>query len=166
MIRIHWIVVALMALTCVAAQGAEEQPFFSDVPNGHWAGDAVKKAANLGLVVGHGDGKFEGEKPPTRYELAMGMSKVLAELENRLKTFPGMSNEVLSILQNINLHFASELDKLRTANADLKGRINDLYRAQGKPVPYPPGEAKAAAPVAEEARDEAKKELSTSEIDE
>lgn len=135
MSRISTLIFAICFLATGAAMAAQ-QPFFSDVPTGHWASDAVKKAAHLGLVVGHGDGKFEGEKPPTRYEMAMGMAKVLAELENRLKAFPGISNEVLQILEKINLHFASQIDALRTNQASMQKAINELYRAQGRPIPF------------------------------
>ena len=64
MSRISILILAICFFATGAATAAQ-QPFFSDVPSGHWAGDAVKKAAHLGLVVGHGDGKFEGDKPPT-----------------------------------------------------------------------------------------------------
>ena len=133
--RLFWMGLAALVLTsgfCYAA----EKPFFNDVPANHWAADAVKKAAHLGLVVGHGDGKFEGDKPPTRYELAMGMSKTLAELENRLKAFPGISSEVLQILERINVHFAAQLDQVKRGQVDIKNAINALYKAQGRAQPF------------------------------
>lgn len=43
---------------------------FSDVPAGAWCADEIYRAAELGLMVGVGDGKFEPERPVTRGELA------------------------------------------------------------------------------------------------
>ena len=133
--RMIWMGLAVLVLTAGFCH-AVERPFFSDVPDNHWAVDAVKKAAHLGLVVGHGDGRFEGDKPPTRYELAMGMSKLLAELENRLKAFPGISNEVLQILERINVHFAAQLDLVKRNQVDIKNAINALYKARGRAMPF------------------------------
>ena len=43
---------------------------FSDVPPGSWCADEINRAAELGLMVGVGDGKFAPERPITRGELA------------------------------------------------------------------------------------------------
>jgi hypothetical protein len=45
---------------------------FGDVPTGHFAGDAVSKMAALGVMApGKAGAKFDGNKPVTRYELAL-----------------------------------------------------------------------------------------------
>lgn len=43
---------------------------FSDVPPGSWCADEINRAAELGLMVGVGDGLFEPDRPVTRGELA------------------------------------------------------------------------------------------------
>ena len=52
---------------------------FSDVPPGSWCADEINRAAELGLMVGVGDGKFAPEKPLTRAEAAV-LAVRLAEL--------------------------------------------------------------------------------------
>ena len=43
---------------------------FSDVPQGHWANWAVNNMANAGVLVGYPDGKYHGDEPTNRYQLA------------------------------------------------------------------------------------------------
>ena len=43
---------------------------FSDVPDGHWAKDAVDTLHGNGAIKGYPDGQFHGDKPMTRYEYA------------------------------------------------------------------------------------------------
>lgn len=44
---------------------------FSDVPPDSWCADEINRAAELGLMVGVGDGLFEPERPLTRAEAAV-----------------------------------------------------------------------------------------------
>ena len=43
---------------------------FPDVPDGHWADDAVSTLKGNGYIQGYPDGTFKGERPMTRYEYA------------------------------------------------------------------------------------------------
>ena len=43
---------------------------FPDVPENHWAYEAVSKLAGNGIVQGYEDGKYHGERTMTRYEMA------------------------------------------------------------------------------------------------
>lgn len=58
---------------------------FSDVTGSHWAYESVKKAVELGLTTGRGDGSFGAEQPITRAELVTmlhrmaGASEAVAE---------------------------------------------------------------------------------------
>lgn len=54
---------------------------FSDVPSGHWSYDAVQMLEEKGLVEGYPDGLFKGDRPMTRYEMAMVVARVIAKLE-------------------------------------------------------------------------------------
>ncbi len=96
-----------MWAACVRAQT------FSDVSPDHWAYDAVEKTARLGLVVGRGDGTFKGDDAATRYELAMGLAKLLAEIENREKMRPAVPQELILQLEALNKYLASRIDELR-----------------------------------------------------
>lgn len=43
---------------------------FPDVPENHWAYEAVSKLAGNGVIQGYEDGKYHGERTMTRYEMA------------------------------------------------------------------------------------------------
>jgi hypothetical protein len=43
----------------------------------------------------------------------MGMAKVLAEIENRMKAQPIFTRKVLEQLRQLNLHLASQIDEVR-----------------------------------------------------
>ena len=68
---------------------------FSDVPQGHWAYEALDYLAQHGVIEGYKDGTFQGNRTMTRYEMAsivanamkadkgdIGDKAVLKELEN------------------------------------------------------------------------------------
>lgn len=50
---------------------------FSDVPNNHWAADAVALLKNYGYPMGYADNTFRGDRNITRYELAGMMAALL-----------------------------------------------------------------------------------------
>lgn len=52
---------------------------FADVPDYHWAVDAVNLLAALGVVEGYPDGTFKGGQPATRYEVALMIARALED---------------------------------------------------------------------------------------
>ena len=52
---------------------------FADVPENHWAADAVTMLKNSGYPMGYGDNTFRGDRSITRYELAGMMAKLLSQ---------------------------------------------------------------------------------------
>jgi hypothetical protein len=81
MLKSFILLVLLAALSIPAA--AEKKPAspFRDVPADHWASDAVKQMSDSGIVVGYPDGKFKGDKPVTRYELAITLERFVHFVE-------------------------------------------------------------------------------------
>lgn len=67
---------AVLALTLGIGSIAKSATFM-DVPEGHWAADAVQKLADAGLVVGYEDGTYRGKNPMTRYEYAMIVDRMM-----------------------------------------------------------------------------------------
>ena len=55
---------------------AKGEPF-PDVLPGHWAHDAVKKMAYIGVFEGASDGHFHGTRTLSRYEFAVALSRLL-----------------------------------------------------------------------------------------
>lgn len=56
----------------------------SDVPEHHWAYDAVSKLARAGIIKGNKSGKFNGNAPLTRYEMAKMTDGLVKFLEEHL----------------------------------------------------------------------------------
>jgi hypothetical protein len=71
-----------LALTCLPAVSSET---FKDVPKDHWAGGAVQKLKDEGIVQGYPDGTFKGNQPVTRYELAAALARFVEFLQESEK---------------------------------------------------------------------------------
>ena len=74
----------ISALTAALVVGAASTTFaatnpFTDVPQGHWAYDAVAQLAQDGVIDGYGDSTFQGDKNITRYEMAQMVAKAMAK---------------------------------------------------------------------------------------
>jgi len=65
----------MRGLLASAYQGKKLDPtklkLFPDIPDNHWAYDAIKQLAGNGIVEGYPDGNFDGDRMMTRYEFAM-----------------------------------------------------------------------------------------------
>lgn len=70
--------VALFLL--VGAQAAAQQASYSDLNPEHWAYDAVSELSTLGILTGYPDGRFDGTRAATRYEIAVIASRLLARV--------------------------------------------------------------------------------------
>lgn len=73
-------VLLVIALAVPAAAGP-----FADVPENHWAYEAVKQLAAYGLVIGFPDGEYKGNEPMTRYQMAMVIARLLVSLDAQIK---------------------------------------------------------------------------------
>ena len=74
-----------------ALVGVQTEPdtttMFPDVPENHWAYEAVEAMAKSGLVKGYPDGEFKGDRTMTRYEFAQIVYNAIqagAEVDARL----------------------------------------------------------------------------------
>jgi len=64
----------------MASALAQDQ--FPDVPENHWAYEALANMKKNGLLVGYPDGLFRGGRPATRYELAVAIHATYQYLKN------------------------------------------------------------------------------------
>jgi len=73
------LVISAFAVTLVASSAsAQESPkSFPDVPQTHWASDAVQQLAKQNVLKGYPDGKYDGKRAVTRYETALGLQRLL-----------------------------------------------------------------------------------------
>jgi predicted porin len=75
------------ALLPGAAQAQGRGPF-ADVPTTHWAYEAVSQLANRGIFTGYPDGTFSGRRALTRYEFAVALQRMLAEVQRLIDAAP------------------------------------------------------------------------------
>ncbi|MFA7460922.1 MAG: S-layer homology domain-containing protein, partial [Trueperaceae bacterium] len=92
-------------LAAVLASGAFAQSSFPDIPANHWAGDAVERIADLGIVIGFPDGTYRGNEAFTRYQAALVVSRLLDVLNDNV-------NAALALTQ-------ADVDSLRNAVQEL-----------------------------------------------
>ena len=75
------------ALVGMEAIAPDTTTMFPDVPENHWAYEAVETMAKTGLVKGYPDGEFKGDRTMTRYEFAQIVYNAIqagAEVDARL----------------------------------------------------------------------------------
>lgn len=59
---------------------------FSDLPEeSHWALDAIRMLAALGIIEGYPDGTYKGTQPATRYEVALIVARALEYLDRDIR---------------------------------------------------------------------------------
>lgn len=52
---------------------------FKDIPEGHWAKEAVEVLKGNGVLEGYPDGEFKGDREMTRYEYSQMLEKALTK---------------------------------------------------------------------------------------
>lgn len=113
---------AALTLGVASSAMAAANPF-SDVPEDHWAYDAVKELARHGIIEGYGDTTFQGEKHITRYEMAQMVAKAMASI-------PKADGTDKAMIDRLAVEFADELTNLGVRVANLE-RNSDNVRWTG-----------------------------------
>lgn len=108
-------------------------PLFPDVPEEHWARDAVATLAARGLVEGYPDGTFKGDRAASRWEVALIVARLLARMEAEHATFATRAE--LQEVQGLVRALRSELEALgvrvtalEETTAALDERVQELER--------------------------------------
>ena len=94
---------------------------FSDVPQGHWAFDAINSLTSKGIIKGFEDGTFGGNKVVSRYHLAVVISRMLASIEQKPNA---VSKSDLKVVERLTIEFADELSLM---NISVKSLEKELY---------------------------------------
>lgn len=121
--------VALLSLTAPALSA----PLFPDVPDNHWAKDAVAALAAKGLVEGYPDGTFKGDRAASRYEVAMIVARLLAKMEQEHATFATKAelNELRKLVDALREELEAlgvRVQNLEENVARLDKRVTELER--------------------------------------
>jgi len=77
---------------------AMAQDNFPDAPEVHWAYEALKNMKAAGLLVGYPDGLFRGNRPASRYEMAVALHALYQHLKN-MST--GLEGQIKSLDERI-----------------------------------------------------------------
>jgi len=117
---------------------------FNDIPENHWAYDAVELLQEKGLVEGYPDGYFKGDRPVTRYEMAMAVARIIAHVEQLEASIPQMpdltiyaTKDDLETINKLSEEFHKELESLgiRVSNMEdtiekITSRVKELERVK------------------------------------
>lgn len=99
---------------------ASGDTYLRDVPQGHYAYDAVYDLIRQGITGGFPDGTYRGDRPMTRYELAVFMKKF-----TKARALAGGTNEklVAELQSEVSLiKYEADKDRKETKyNLDLEG---------------------------------------------
>jgi hypothetical protein len=99
---------------------------FSDVPANHWAYQYIQSLAADGIIDGYPDGKFKGDRPLTRYEMAVVIARVIAKLQENEKPYTGPTKQDLDKLQKLIDALKDELDALGVRVTNLEDALDAL----------------------------------------
>lgn len=117
---------AVLSLAVVIPAIAQDN--FPDVPDNHWAYEALKRMKSEGLLVGYPDGLFRGNRPATRYELAVAVHATYVHLRNMIDN---LNSQIAAIQDQLkNTASQSDLQNLKSALDALQNQVN----AQGQDI--------------------------------
>lgn len=120
--KLAWFLTIALVIAMMAPAFAA--PLFPDVPEQHWARDAVADLAQKGILVGYPDGTFKGDRASTRWEMAMALHRLLAKMEAAHATFATKAElEALRALVN---NLKDELDALGVRVKNLEENVSAL----------------------------------------
>lgn len=113
------LIVALLAAFLVSGAMADGHDF-PDVPANHWAGDAVHRIADHGIIIGFPDGTFRGNESFTRYQAALVISRTVAVLSANSEAANAMTADDIASLRNALQSLASDVsaNSVRLAAAE------------------------------------------------
>lgn len=111
------IFLTVLFMVVLAGTSFAASPALIDVPTTHWAYDAVSKLVKADLVDGYGDATFRGDRPMSRYELAIIVAKSMDRYDRADET-----NQQL--IDKLSAEFASELNHMGIRLAKVEAKTN------------------------------------------
>jgi hypothetical protein len=119
------VLTASFALAVLAATvGQAMATPFADVPSNHWAYQAIASLAADGLIEGYSDGQFKGDRPLSRYEMAVLVARVIAKVQ---ANGAGYASKVdLDKLQKLIDALKDELDSLGVRVTNVEDALDAL----------------------------------------
>lgn len=131
-----FVIIGLILTTVFSISVLGEENMFSDVPSDHWAYPDIQYLAQRGIITGMPGGKYEGDQPITRYQVATLVARAVRYIMNNPSTG---SQQDLSTLEDLVYKLSERVDSASSANSKLKSQVNNLQaqvqelRAQSGP---------------------------------
>ncbi|MBP2644496.1 MAG: omp-alpha 5, partial [Firmicutes bacterium] len=124
----------VLSITATALAAATGNPFV-DVPANHWSYSAVKQLADAGIIEG-ADGKFNGDKTLTRYEIAVIVAKALAKEDKA-------DAEQKALIEKLAVEYSTELKNMGIRLSTVEEKVNrvNFYGYLGLRFDYGKGSA-------------------------
>ena len=111
-------------LTAALVLPAVAQDNFPDVPDNHWAFEALQRLKKDGLLVGYPDGLFRGGRPASRYELAVAIHAVYTNLKS---VTDGLDSQIKALSDKLNgVATTADIQNLRDALTALQADVNGM----------------------------------------
>ena len=111
------------ALATMMAVPALAQDNFPDVPDNHWAYEALLRLKSNGLLVGYPDGLFRGPRPASRYEMAVAIHATYVNLKN---ITDGLQSQIDALKAAQGQGNTGDLSSLRQAIENLQNEVNGM----------------------------------------
>jgi hypothetical protein len=125
----------LFAPTVLAADRAPANPF-ADVPVNNWAYQAIDQLHSDGLIEGYPNGYYRGQRPLTRYEVAVltqrVVDKIEADLADTAKAAKVNSDDIVLVRRLLDAYGADLVDvrrRLARTEAQSNENAEQLRRA-------------------------------------
>lgn len=125
-----WGIASTAVAQTPATDTAASPTAFPDIPDNHWAYQAIQDLADKGLVKGYPDGKFLGNRELTRYEFASVIDRILQALED-IKSAPSPApaqptvtdddlNKIQVLVDTFQTQLNAQQDNVTKAQADVQ----------------------------------------------
>ncbi len=117
------VVLLVMYLMVVFSAG------FSDIPDDHWAKEAVETLRQLGLISGFPDNTFRGNETLTRYQVAMLLYNFYKFVESYIKDANAQISSLdrsLKMLSTANDSLSKEIPKIQSRIQNLEEKVNKI----------------------------------------
>jgi hypothetical protein len=121
------VLVFVLLITAVSSWTHADGPvvanpgIFKDVPADHWAANNLKYLLERGIIQGLPNGQFQGDRSPSRYEVATLLTRALNYLEKN-GTNGQIPPEDLKVLQDLIFKIS---DRLQQLGSDVEAMKNN-----------------------------------------
>jgi hypothetical protein len=99
---------------------------FSDVPTNHWAYGALQQLQADGLIDGYPGGYFKGNRPLTRYELAVALYRAEKNVKDKLAAQQAVEAADIATLRKLLDEYKADLDGVKKDLATVKTDVATL----------------------------------------